>query len=76
MQGAKLNYVALILPITELRITYLRKSAPDREKEVLKALQAQEKQATRLRQRNDNTGPKDDLDLEWETLVSQQQADG
>lgn len=42
---------------------------------MLKALQAQEKQATRLRQR-DAAGPKDDLDLEWEALIAQQQADG
>lgn len=76
MQGAKLNCIVLNLPVKELSITYLRGSAPDREKEVLKALQAQEKQATRLRQRNDNTGPKDDLDLEWEALVGQQQAEG
>ena len=43
---------------------------------MMKALQAQEKQATRLRQRDAGSGPKDDLDLEWEALVAQQQADG
>lgn len=46
-----------------------------REKEMLKALQAQEKQATRLRQR-DAAGPKDDLDLEWEGLLAAQRAEG
>ncbi|KAL3160989.1 hypothetical protein ABBQ38_009378 [Trebouxia sp. C0009 RCD-2024] len=39
-----------------------------REKELLRALAAQERQATRLRQR-DVTGPKDDLDIEWEQLL-------
>lgn len=47
-----------------------------REKEMLKALQAQEKQATRLRQRDGGLGPKDDLDIEWETLVAAQQEEG
>ncbi|KAL0041481.1 hypothetical protein WJX79_004991 [Trebouxia sp. C0005] len=40
-----------------------------REKELLRALAAQERQATRLRQRDVNTGPKDDLDIEWEQLM-------
>ena len=43
---------------------------------MLKALQAQEKQATRLRQRDAGTGPKDDLDIEWETMVAAQQEAG
>lgn len=34
----------------------------------MRALAAQERQATRLRQR-DVTGPKDDLDIEWEQLM-------
>lgn len=40
-----------------------------REKELLRALAAQERQATRLRQRDVNTGPRDDLDIEWEQLM-------
>ncbi len=44
-------------------------SALFREKELLRALAAQERQATRLRQRDVNTGPKDDLDIEWEQLM-------
>ena len=40
-----------------------------REKELLRALAAQERQATRLRQRDVNSGPKDDLDIEWEQLM-------
>ena len=47
-----------------------------REKEVLKALQAQEKQATRLRQSHVHSGPRDDLDLEWEALLKAQQEEG
>ena len=39
-----------------------------REKELLRALAAQERQATR-RHRDVNTGPKDDLDIEWEQLM-------
>lgn len=36
----------------------------------MRALAAQERQATRTRQRGDvNTGPKDDLDIEWEQLM-------
>lgn len=35
----------------------------------MRALAAQERQATRLRQRDVNTGPKDDLDIEWEQLM-------
>ena len=42
----------------------------------MKALQAQEKQATRLRARDAGTGPKDDLDLEWEALLAAQQEEG
>ena len=47
-----------------------------REKEMLKALQAQEKQATRLRQRDGTSGPRDDLDLEWEALLAKQREEG
>ncbi|EIE24672.1 hypothetical protein COCSUDRAFT_46901 [Coccomyxa subellipsoidea C-169] len=42
------------------------------EKEMLKALAQQEKQATRLRQREANAGPRDDLDIEWESLLASQ----
>ncbi|KAK9816480.1 hypothetical protein WJX72_000803 [[Myrmecia] bisecta] len=46
------------------------------EKEMLKALQQQEKQAIRLRQRDGGAGPKDDLDIEWETLLEMRRASG
>lgn len=39
---------------------------------MLKALAQQEKQATRLRQREANAGPRDDLDIEWESLLASQ----
>lgn len=36
----------------------------------MRALAAQDRQATRTRQRGDvNIGPKDDLDIEWEQLM-------
>jgi hypothetical protein len=44
-----------------------------REKEMLKALAQQEKQATRLRHREATAGPRDDLDIEWEELLAAQQ---
>lgn len=40
---------------------------------MLKALAQQEKQATRLRQREANAGPRNDLDIEWEDLLAAQQ---
>lgn len=40
---------------------------------MLKALAQQEKQATRLRQREANAGPRDDLDIEWDALLAAQQ---
>ena len=43
-----------------------------REKELLKALAAQEKEVLRMRQREAQTGPKDDLDLEWQSLLDAQ----
>jgi hypothetical protein len=39
---------------------------------MLKALAQQEKQATRLRQREANAGPRDDLDIEWDALLAAQ----
>ena len=44
-----------------------------REKEMLKALAQQEKQATRMRHREAAGGPRDDLDIEMEALVTAQQ---
>lgn len=43
-----------------------------REKEMLKALQQQERSALRLRARGGSeAGPKDDADWEWEALVAE-----
>lgn len=39
-----------------------------RERDMLRALAAQERQATRQRQRTTD-GPKDDEDIEWEQLM-------
>lgn len=45
------------------------------EKEVLKAMQAQEKKAMRLRQREAAvTGPKDDAAIEWDGLLARYRA--
>ncbi len=44
-----------------------------REKEMLKALAQQERQATRSRQRDAHAGPRDDLDIEMEALLAKQQ---
>lgn len=45
------------------------------EKEMLKAMQAQEKKQMRLRQREAAvTGPKDDADIEWEALLGEYRA--
>lgn len=45
------------------------------EKEVLKALQAQEKREMRLRQREAGvTGPRDDADIEWDALLADYRA--
>ena len=41
---------------------------------MLKALAQQEKQATRMRQRDTHTGPKDDLDIEMDKLLAQEHA--
>jgi hypothetical protein len=47
-----------------------------REKEIAKALAQQEKAVIRLRQRDANSGPPDDLDLEWEKLCEAHKAAG
>ncbi len=44
-----------------------------REKEMLKVLAQQERQATRSRHRDAHAGPRDDLDLEMEALLVKQQ---
>ena len=46
-----------------------------REKETLKAMAAQERQAMRLRDRAEK-GVKDDLDIEWAALVEQRREAG
>ena len=46
-----------------------------REKETLKAMAAQERQAMRLRDRAEK-GVKDDLDIEWAALVEQHREAG
>ena len=43
-----------------------------REKELAKALAAQEKEVLRMRQREAQTGPRDDLDPEWQALLDEQ----
>lgn len=45
-----------------------------REKEMLKALAAQEKEVLRMRQREAQSGPRDDLDLEWQSLLDAQRS--
>jgi hypothetical protein len=46
-----------------------------REKEMLKALQQQERNAMRLRARGaGDAGPKDDVDFEWEALIAEYRA--
>lgn len=42
-----------------------------REREVLRAVTQQERQAMRQRDRSTTTGPKDDLDVEWDALISE-----
>lgn len=41
---------------------------------MLKALAQQEKQATRMRQRDTHAGPRDDADLEMDALLAQEAA--
>ena len=41
---------------------------------MLKALAAQEKEVLRMRQREAQTGPRDDLDVEWQTLLDAQRS--
>ena len=53
---------------TTLNIPMLKSILHCREKELLRALAAQERQATR-KQRDVTTGPRDDLDIEWEKLM-------
>ena len=43
---------------------------------MLRALAQQEKQATRLRQREAQTGPPDDLDLELQAVMEAKRAEG
>ena len=48
---------------------------PCREREMQRAVAAQEKQALRLRAREANTGPPDDADLEWAGLLDAQRSE-
>ena len=41
---------------------------------MLKALAAQEKEVLRMRQREAQTGPRDDLDIEWQALLDAQRS--
>lgn len=47
-----------------------------REREMMRALNQHNKAATRLRNRESHAGPPDDLDIEWEHLVSLRNATG
>lgn len=47
-----------------------------REKDLQRALQQQEKQASRLRQRDGGFGPRDDLDIEMDALLEAAQSPG
>jgi len=71
-RGCQTHYWLLPCPVSLLTCAVFSCSSLlllHREKELLRALAAQERQATRLRQRDVNTGPKDDLDIEWEQLM-------
>ncbi|KAK9797439.1 hypothetical protein WJX73_004705 [Symbiochloris irregularis] len=58
----------------EKRAEERKRQAEDKkkEKEMLKALAAQEKEVLRMRQREAQSGPRDDLEIEWQALLDAQ----